>query len=103
MNTVELADALTGRKWEHFAAKLKKSMGDYPLTGVTVILREMTAEEIANETDGYVLTFNHELQKFEVAVDSSRSFPAAWQIADTIDHFLNPDEDNAESTLEGDQ
>jgi hypothetical protein len=78
-------------------------MRDYPLTGVSVVIRQMTTDEATNETEGYLLTFNQDLQKFEVAVDPSRSLPAAWQIADTIDHFLNLDEDTAESTLEGDQ
>lgn len=100
MNNVEITEGLTGPQWHHFAAKLHDAMEDYPLTGVTVVIRQATAEEAAGETDGYVLTFNQELQKFEVAIDASRSFPAAWQIADTIDHFLNLDEDAAESTLE---
>src|SRR5579871_3686073 len=40
MNTVELAEGLTGRKWEQFAEKLKGAMGHYPLTGVTVLVRQ---------------------------------------------------------------
>ena len=99
MNNVELTEGLTEPKWHHFAAKLRDAMKDYPLTGVTVVIRAAQPEEAADETDGYVLTFNQELQKFEVAIDTSRSFPAAWHVADTIDHFLNLDEDAAESTL----
>jgi hypothetical protein len=47
MNTIELDEAVRGNpRWAEFAAKLKEAMDDeYRLDGVTVVLREMTAEE----------------------------------------------------------
>jgi len=96
MNHVEFAKELHETdKWKDFAEKLRKSLGEYPLSGVTVILRKMTAEEKAQKEGEYVLTFQHKEQRFEVGLDDAAVFPPAWRIADTIDHFLNPDEEAA--------
>lgn len=91
MNTVELHEGVLGNpRWEEFAEKLKAAMAkEYRLDGVIVVLREMTAEE-ASEEDDELLAFNQEGQRFEVALTRGK-FPAAWEIADRIDSFLNPD------------
>ena len=91
MNIVELQDGLRGNlRWTEFADKLKAAMAEeYGLEGLTVVLREMTAEE-AIEGEDDLLTFNQESQRFEVALLRGK-FPAAWKIADRIDCFLNPD------------
>jgi len=92
MNTVEVDDALRGNaKWTKFADKLKQAMTDeYELDGVTVVLRELSAEESKHE-DGELLAFHPDRQWFEFAVPAMDDLPSAWKIADRIDHFLNPD------------
>ena len=91
-NIIELHERVTGKPgWADFADKLKAAMTDeYSLGGVTVVLREMTAEEaLAGEDE--LLTFNPHSQRFEFALPLTGKFPAAWKIADRIDSFLNPD------------
>jgi hypothetical protein len=92
MNNVELHEAVREKPdWAGFAAKLKTAMTDeYRLEGVSVVVREMTAQE---ESDGEkeLLNFNPVSQQFEVALSPSHKFPPAWRIADRIDSFLNPD------------
>ena len=92
MNNVELHEAVREKPgWAEFAAKLKTAMTDeYRLEGVSVVVREMTAQE---ESDGEkaLLNFNPVSQQFEVGLSPSHKFPAAWEIADRIDSFLNPD------------
>ncbi len=91
MNHIEITPSLgTNSKWSDFAGKLNTAMLEYPLDGVTVLLREMTSAEMASDPDGELLTFDQEIQRFELAVDPSRSLPPAWSVADRIDHFLNP-------------
>jgi hypothetical protein len=92
MNTIELQESLRGEPgWAEFVDKLKTAMADeYRLDGVTVVLREMTAEE-ALENDSELLTFSQQNQRFELALRQSARFPAAWKIADRIDYFLHPD------------
>ena len=63
---------------------------EYSLEGITVVLREMTAEEALAREDE-LLTFNPQGQRFEFALPPAGKFPAAWKIADRIDSFLNPD------------
>jgi len=95
MNTVELHHAIRLKpNWAKFADKLKNAMADYPLDGVTVVLREMSSEEMADE-EADLLTFDQENQRFEFAIAPGGNFPAAWKVADRIDAFLNPDEDAA--------
>jgi hypothetical protein len=92
MNTIELHEGLHGKPgWPKFAEALRKVMEEeYRLDGVTVVLREITAEEaLAGEDE--LLTFNQESQRFEFALPPGGKFPAAWKIADRIDSFLNPD------------
>jgi hypothetical protein len=92
MNIIELDEAVHGNpRWAEFAAKLKEAMDDeYRLDGVTVVLREMTAEE-CKDGESELLTLNQERQRFEFALPPGGMFPAAWKIADRIDSFLNPD------------
>src|SRR5262245_32483675 len=92
MNTIELHETLRGEPgWAEFIDKLKTAMADeYRLDGVTVVLREMTAEE-ALENESELLTFSQKSQRFELALRTASRFPAAWKIADRIDSFLNPD------------
>jgi len=95
MNTIELAGTLKSQAaWIKFAQKLDKAMGEYPLD-VTVIIRELTPEELNADQDRQVLNFVQESQRFEFAVAPDEHPPAAWTIADRIDYFLNPDEDAA--------
>jgi hypothetical protein len=91
MNNIELADSLSGNpKWTKFAQGLNKSMmEDFDLDGVSVVLRELTVQERANE-EKEVLIYFHERQLFEFAMDSTDHFPAPWKVADRIDHFLHP-------------
>ena len=93
MNVIELDEALRGKAgWPEFVEKLKTAMADeYSLDGVTVFLREMTAEEAALENESELLTFSQQRQRFELALQTDSRFPAAWKIADRIDSFLNPD------------
>ena len=91
-NIIELHEAVSEKPgWTEFANKLKAAMTyEYSLEGVTVVLREMTAEEaLVGEDD--LLTFNQQTQRFEFAQPPTGKFPAAWKIADRIDFFLNPD------------
>jgi hypothetical protein len=92
MNIIQLHEAVReNQQWVEFAAELKKTMEDeYRLDGVTVVLREMTAEE-AQSGESELLTFNLEKQSFEFALPRGEKFPAAWKISDRIDSFLNPD------------
>ena len=92
MNVIELDETLRGKAgWAEFVEKLKTAMADeYSLDGVTLFLREMTAEE-ALENEPELLTFSQQRQRFELALQSGARFPAAWKIADRIDSFLNPD------------
>ena len=92
MNTIELHETLRGKPaWAEFVDKLKTAMADeYRLDSVTVVLREMTAEE-ALENESELLTFSQHSQRFEVALRQAHRFPPAWEIADRIDSFLNPD------------
>ena len=92
MNIIELQETLRGQLgWAEFVEKLKTAMADeYRLDGVTVVLREMTAEE-ALEDESDLLTFSQQSQRFELAVRQAARVPAAWEIADRIDSFLNPD------------
>jgi hypothetical protein len=92
MNNIQLHEAVRGNpRWEEFAAKLKEAMEDeYRLEGVTLVLREMTAEE-SQEGESELLTFNPGTQRVEFALPHGGKFPAAWKIADRIDSFLNPD------------
>src|SRR6266850_5022845 len=94
MNKVELHQTVLGKAaWTKFAKKLEKAMiEEYHLDGVTVLLRELSKAEIANE-ESDLLTFKHESQRFEYALGPTERFPAAWKVADRIDHFLNPDPD----------
>jgi hypothetical protein len=91
-NIIELHERVNGKPgWAEFANKLKAAMTDeYSLEGVTVVLREMTAEEVL-AGDDELLTFNPHSQRFEFALPPNGKFPAAWKIADRIDAFLNPD------------
>jgi hypothetical protein len=96
MNTIELVGTLKSKEqWMKFSKKLEKAMGDYPLDGVTVVVRELTAEELNADHDRQVLNFVDKSQCFEFAVAPNERPPAAWTIADRIDYFLNPDEDAA--------
>jgi len=91
-NIIELHDVVNGKPgWAEFASKLKAAMTDeYSLEGVSVLLREMTADEaLAGEDE--LLAFNPQSQRFEFALPPTGKFPAAWKIADRIDSFLNPD------------
>ena len=92
MNTIELHETLSGKPGSaEFVEKLKTAMADeYGLDGVTVVLREMTAEE-ARENESELLTFSQQSQRFELGLRPEGRFPAAWKIADKIDYFLNPD------------
>jgi hypothetical protein len=92
MNTIELHETLRDKPGsDEFVNKLKTAMADeYRLDGVTVVLREMTAEE-ALENESELLTFSQHNQSFELALRHAARFPAAWKIADRIDYFLNPD------------
>jgi hypothetical protein len=92
MNTIEMAATLhQDPKWIRFAEKLRQAMTDeFNLDGVTVFLRELTAEEIANN-ESEVLTFSQDRQSFEFGVSPTDHPPTAWKVADRIDHFLNPD------------
>ena len=92
MNSVELHETVRGKPgWKDFAEKLSHAMvEEYQLDGLTVVLREMTADE-TREGDQELLTFNQEGQRFEFALPPEHEFPAAWKIADRIDSFLNPD------------
>jgi hypothetical protein len=92
MNIIQLHEVVLGNpRWVEFAAKLKEAMEDeYRLDGITVVLREMTAEE-SRDGDSELLTFSQKNQSFEFALPRGGSFPAAWKIADRMDSFLNPD------------
>jgi hypothetical protein len=92
MNIIELHETLRGQPdWAEFVEKLKTAMADeYRLDGVTVVLREMTAEE-ALENESELLTFSQQSQRFELALRHAARVPAAWEVADRIDSFLNPD------------
>ena len=92
MNAIELDETVRGKAgWAEFVDKLKTAMTDeYGLDGVTVFLREMTAEE-ALENESELLSFSPQRQRFELALQAQARFPAAWKIADRIDSFLNPD------------
>jgi len=92
MNIIELHETLRSRPGSsEFVDKLRTAMSDeYRLDGVTVVLREMTAEE-ARENESEMLTFSQQAQRFELALQPTARFPAAWKIADRIDSFLNPD------------
>jgi len=92
MNKVELNEALNGNsKWAHFAEKLEKAMTEeFNLEDVTVVLRELTAEEKLNK-EHEVLLYSHVRQQFEFAMSGEDRFPAPWKIADRIEHFLHPD------------
>jgi hypothetical protein len=92
VNIIELHETLRGKPGsDEFVEKLKTAMADeYGLDGVTVVLREMTAEE-ALEDEPELLTFSQQSQRFEFALRHAARFPAAWKIADRIDSFLNPD------------
>ncbi|HET9219927.1 MAG TPA: hypothetical protein VFR18_23295 [Terriglobia bacterium] len=92
MNVIELPEVLRSKPgWGEFVDKLKTAMADeYRLDSVTVVLREMTAEE-ARENESELLTFSQQSQRFELALQRDVPFPAAWKIADRIDSFLNPD------------
>jgi len=92
MNIIELHEAVRGNpRWVEFAARLKEAMEDeYRLDGVTVVLREMTAEE-AQSGESELLTFSQGNQSFEFALPRGGKFPAAWKVSDRIDSFLNPD------------
>jgi hypothetical protein len=92
LNIIELHEGVNGKRgWAEFANTLKAAMTEeYALEGVTVVLREMTAEEaLAGESD--LLTFNQQSQRFEFALPPNSKFPGAWKIADRIDSFLNGD------------
>jgi hypothetical protein len=91
-NIIELHEGVNGKPgWAEFASKLKEAMTDeYSLENVTVVLREMTADEMLAGEDE-LLTFNQKSQRFEFALPPTGRFPAAWKIADRIDSFLNPD------------
>jgi hypothetical protein len=95
MNDVQLDGPLRGNaKWEEFAVKLQKSMADeYGLDGVTVVLRELSAEEAVRE-GGESLTFNQDSQRFEFGVGPAEKLPAAWKIADRIEQFLDLESDS---------
>jgi|KBSSwiStaDraftv2_1062776.scaffolds.fasta_scaffold18446_8 hypothetical protein len=92
MNTIQLHEAVRENpRWVEFAAKLKEAIEDeYRLDGVTVVLREMTAEE-AQGGESELLSFNGQSQSFEFALPRGGKFPAAWKVSDRIDSFLNPD------------
>jgi hypothetical protein len=92
MNVIELDETLRGdTRWTTFAAKLEAAMShEYQLDGVTVALRELTAEEAVVESHD-VLSFNQDTQRFEFALSPGQHLPAAWKVADRIDGFLNPD------------
>ena len=91
-NIIELHEGVNGKPgWAEFANELKVAMTEaYSLENVTVLLREMTADEaLAGEDE--LLTFNQQIQRFEFALLPTGKFPPAWKIADRIDSFLNPD------------
>lgn len=90
MNDVLLDGPLRGKaKWEEFAAKLHKALSDeYDLDGVTVILRELSAEEAERE-GSESLTFNPDSQRFEFGIGPAKKLPAAWKVADRIEQFLD--------------
>ena len=92
MNVIQLHESIRENpRWVEFAAKLREAMEDeYRLDGVTVVLREMTAQE-AQDGEPELLTFNQDRQSFEFALPHGGKFPAAWKISDRIDSFLNPD------------
>ncbi len=91
MNKVELAEALQGkRRWTKFAAELEKAMQEYRLDGITIVIRQLTAKEMDADDDRQVLSFHHERQQFDFAIGPNEGPPAAWTVADKIDHFLNP-------------
>jgi len=92
MNVIELAETLReDARWTTFAAKLEAAMShEYQLDGVTIALRELTAEEAVDEPRDR-LTFNQDTQRFEFALGPGQHLPAAWKVADRIDGFLNPD------------
>jgi hypothetical protein len=95
-NRVELDEPVQAQsKWTRFAAQLTNAMAEYPLEGVTILLRQFNKAELTNDDGGDVLTFDQETQRFEFAIHPARNFPPAWTVADRIDAFLNPDEDAA--------
>jgi hypothetical protein len=65
-------------------------MREYRLDGITIVIRELTTQEMDADPDRQVLSFNHDRQQFDFAIGSKESPPAAWTIADKIDYFLNP-------------
>jgi hypothetical protein len=92
LNIIELDQGVSGNpRWVEFAEKLKEAIDqEYRLEGLTVVLREMTTEEaVDGEKD--LLTFSQAKQRFEFALPHGSNFPPAWEIADRIDSFLNPD------------
>ena len=95
MNDVLLDKQLLGnKKWEEFALKLQRALADeYALDGVTVVLREMTREEVEREGNEY-LAFIQKTQRFEFALSPTEKLPAAWKIADRIEQFLNVESDS---------
>jgi hypothetical protein len=98
MNNIELHGPLSkDLKWTKFADGLDKSMmEDFDLDGVSVVLRELTAQERANK-EKEVLIYFHERQLFEFAMDSTDHFPAPWKVADRIEHFLHPLSEESEA------
>jgi hypothetical protein len=96
MNDVLLDGPLRGKaKWQEFAAKLQKALADeYNLDGVTVVLRELSPEEVERE-GGESLTFNQDSQRFEFALGPAEKLPAAWKVADRIEQFLDLESDSA--------
>jgi hypothetical protein len=91
MNSIELDGSLSDNpKWAKFAQGLNKTMmEDFDLDGVSVVLRELTVQERANQ-EKEVLIYFHDRQLFEFAMDSTDHFPAPWKVADRIEHFLHP-------------
>ena len=91
MNKVELAAALQEKRgWPKFADKLEEAMREYRLDGITIVIRELTAKEMDEDSDRQVLSFNHDRQQFNFAVGPNEIPPAAWTVADKMDYFLNP-------------
>jgi len=91
MNKVEIVTTFHQEpKWMKFANLLSLAMTELGLDGVTVVLRELTAEEKGNEEKD-VLEYNHESQTIEFAIGTHDSFPAASRLAERIREFLEPE------------
>lgn len=91
MNKIELAEELRLQpRWAKFAGNLEREMREYPLDGVTIVIRRLTTEEMKNDSDRQVLRFNQGEQLFDFAVGPKESPPDAESLADQIDNFLNP-------------